>query len=79
MSRVMPILGSVEEVRAQKLDGLQTLIEGYHKTIKESNVLLDTMARNHEDETEDFQNLLHFNENMSKAYRKLEEAIKFLK
>jgi len=79
MSRVMPILGSVDEVRAQKLEGLQTLIEGYHKTIQESNVLLDTMARNHEDETEDFQNLLHFNENMSKAYRKLEEVIKFLK
>ena len=79
MSRVMPILGSVEEVRAQKLEGLQTLIEGYHKTIKESNVLLDTMARNHEDQTEDFQNLLDFNENMSKAYRKLEETIKFIK
>ena len=79
MSRVMPILGSVEEVRAQKLEGLQTLIEGYHKTLGESNVLLDTMARNKEDETEDFQNLLDFNENMSKAYRKLEEAIKFLK
>ena len=79
MNKIQSIPNQVEVARKKHLNSLQLLIEGYHKTIKESNVLLDTMARNKEDETQDFQTLLDFNENMSKAYRKLEEAIKFLK
>ena len=79
MNKIQSIPNQVEVARKKHLNSLQLLIEGYYKTIKESNVLLDTMERNHEDQTEDFQNLLDFNEDMSKAYRKLEEAIKFIK
>ena len=79
MNKIQSIPNQVEVARKKHLNNLQLLIEGYHKTIQESNVLLDTMALTHEHQTEDFQNLLDFNENMSKAYRKLEDAIKFLK
>ena len=79
MNKIQSIPNQVEVARKKHLNSLQLLIEGYYKTLGDSSELLDTMARNHEDQTEDFQTLLGFNENMSKAYRKLEEAIKFLK
>lgn len=70
---------TTKELQQKHINELQQTLEGLHKAIKDTDVLLSAMHQNGESDTDEFQAVLDFNDNASKAYHNIETAVKFLK